>query len=163
TKLVATTLDDTTGYLTTGVNNDTVDFSTPSDENVFGLSGNDLIVPCCAFDATMKITNGSDTAFSWWLAIEYDGTTLALADQIKVTVTVDGVETRSKLTDGIALGSESQPVGTLAKSGTATFNVKVEFINDSNVNDAAQDQTLNFDLVVYAVQATQAPQSTQGA
>ena len=159
TKLVATTLDNTTGYLTTNVNNDTVDFSAPSNENVFGISGNDLIVPCCSFDATMKISNGSDTAFSWWLAIEYDNSaTVALADQLKVTVTIDGVATTSSLSQGLALGSETQPKGTLAKSAAATFNVKVEFIDNTAINNAAQDQNLNFDLVVYAIQATQAPQ-----
>ena len=42
---------------------------------------------------------------------------------------------------------------TLAKGDSESFTVTVEFVDDDKVNNAAQSQALNFDIVVHAVQS----------
>ena len=75
---------------------------------------------------------------------------------MKVTVTAAGTPREVFLSAGLTIGSENAPVGTLAKSGSSVFNLKVEFINDNSVNNSAQGQQVDFDLIVHAVQATEA-------
>ena len=156
TNLTTKTLSDA-GYLATNEYPADVDFSNTTDRNVFEITNNTLIAPGCSFDAEMTLSNASDVAFIWWIEIRYDDSeNLALADQLKVTVTAAGTPSEAFLSAGLTIGSENAPVGTLAKSGSSVFNVKVEFINDNSVNNSAQGQQVDFDLIVHAVQATEA-------
>lgn len=157
TNLSTKTLDNDTGFLVANENPEDVDFSTPSTRNVFDITTDTLIVPCCSYDAEMKISNNSDVAFSWWIEVLYDDVDdIALADQLKVTVTYGNTANWSYLSSGLLIGSQTNPIGTLAKTGSASFNVKIEFVDDNAINNAAQDQYVNFDIVVHAVQATHA-------
>ncbi len=171
-------LDPTTGYLQqTPTNTDVINFSDPTSENIFGIvKGETLIVPCCWYEATMEIGNNteyakSDAAFSYWIEIKLDTTgltdkeieALKLDEQIEVTVTsklgTDKEDTISKTLDqGLNIGSKEEPISTIAKGGSENFKVKILFKNlDGDVNNTAKTQSLNFDLIVHAIQATTAP------
>lgn len=158
TSLLAKTIDTETGILVDKEDPADVDFSTPNNLNVFGIATDMLIVPCSKFTAEMQISNNSDVAFAYWLEIKFDDSeNLELADQLEVTVTTDKSIT-SPLSQGLMIGSESSPIGTLAISGSQLFTVSLEFLDlDDAVNNAAKNQTLSFDLIVHAVQVVKAP------
>ena len=110
----------------------------------------------------MKITNNSDVAFGYWLEIVFDEKVdLTLAKQLKITVkTADDNKSISKLVKDSAglIGAEGDPIGILAKTGSALFTVTVEFCDlDHSVNNNAKSTSFDFDLIVHAVQVTTAP------
>lgn len=131
------------------------DFTTSTDENVFGIDGADIrIVPGSYFDAELEIANVGSTAFSYSINIKLPRDANALAEQLKVIVThPNGTKTEkmlSELADGLAIDTGRMKAGDSAQQ----FGVCVEFIDDTSINNAAQSQTATFDLVVTAVQAT---------
>lgn len=178
THLKGVGLHSTTGYL--------VDFEDPQDvdlsstdtatKNAFALTGtaqvasgvrDDMkVVPGSKYVAEMQISNNelkSDVAFAYWVEIVYDnqGSNADFAKQVEVIVTTaDGTEHKATSDNGLKIGSEQAPIGELAKKGTETFTVSVEFLNLGKVNqsdaktenDLAQGKPVEFDLVVYAVQ-----------
>ena len=164
TELTKTTLD-ASGYLTTLPTDTTpVEFTNPNDDNVFGIGTNEKIVPGTKFVAKMQIENHSDVAFGYWVEIVCKDKTAGedLAKQLKVTVNT-GSDKSGFVADGLTVkGANDGNVGELAIGATANFTVTVEFL-DSEIadniadNDLAQTQELYFDLVVHAVQVTQAP------
>ena len=179
TNLTKTALDPVTGYMKTSSvdDNPEKDFSTPNNENVFGIvQGSTLIVPCSSYTATMKITNNSDVAFGYWIEIKLDvqGMTaqeiadLKLDEQIKVYINDEAQAVT--LDEGLSVGSEGAPIGKLAKAPTfdgagnpshdlkyfETFAVTVYFADlDNEINNLAQGQSLSFDLIIHAVQLTE--------
>lgn len=172
TELVKTTLN-ANGYLVTPDEPDktVVNFSNPTDENVFGLTTDDegniteKIVPGTKYVATMQIENHSDVAFGYWIEIVCTDKTAGedLAKQLKVTVNT-GTDASAFVGDGLVVKGENDGyVGELAIGATGTFTVTVEFLDsfveENNIanNDLAQGENLTFDLVVHAVQATTAP------
>lgn len=159
TNLVTKSLDNTTGFLTDAENDEIVDFSNSTTRNVFDFDGNTRIVPGCEYTAAMQVSNNSDVAFAYWVGIvcadAEDEQKNALAEQLKVTVTTD-TENDAFLSEGLVVGSSAQPIGILAKGASGEFTIKVEFL-DLAENNAAKNQDLEFDLVVYAVQVTQNP------
>ncbi len=160
TNLVTKSLHDKTGFLVGTENPEDIDFSNPTDRNVFDITDDTLIVPGCWYSAEMQIANNSDVAFGYWLEIVFDDTAnLALADQLNVKVTTAEGVTEAKLSESAGLiGSESDPIGILAKTGSRLFTIRVEFLElEDSVNNAAKSQALDFDVIVHAVQAIEAP------
>ena len=163
TNLKTLSLDDATGFLVNTENPEDVDFSAPTDRNVFDITDETLVVPGCVYSAEMAISNNTDVAFGYWLEIVFeDDVDLTLAEQLKITVTtVDTAKSVSgmlNVTHGL-IGSEASPIGILAKNADpALFTVTVEFANlDHSVNNNAKLSSFDFDLVVHAVQVTTAP------
>lgn len=175
TALTKATLN-ASGYLTETVvqteADDPVDFTDPSDKNVFGLLVKDgtaveKIVPGSKLVAKMKVENNSDLAFGYWIEIVCRDKSAGefLAKQLKVTVNT-GTEQSDFVGNGLAVkGEDGGYVGTLAVGDTKDFTVTVEFL-DSAIqgngiadNNLAQKQMLDFDLVVHAVQTTATPTS----
>ena len=159
--LTTQTLDPTTGFLTDPVTKTgPVDFSDPTNKNIFDITKDTLIVPGCSYSAEMQITNNSDVAFGYWLEIVFDGTVdLTLAEQIKITVTTadsgKSISTTLDKSKGL-IGEEGSPIEILAKTGSALFTISVEFSDLGNNNDA-KNKTFEFDVIVHAVQITSAP------
>lgn len=144
-----------------------LDLTTSTDENVFGINAEDvLIVPGSYFDADLKIANGGNTAFTYSVGIKLLSGSADLAEQLKVTVTDPDGNTQtamlSELANGLEIDTGKMKVGSEAQS----FSVRVEFVNDADYNtedtpadelmnnNAAQDASVVFDLVVTAIQAT---------
>ena len=159
TNLVTKALDNSTGFLVDIIDEEDVDFSKPTIRNVFDLEETDKIVPGCSYDATMKITNNTDVAFAYWIEIiDRNYEDIILGDQLVVTIKADGYEKTVKVSEGMLVGNQSEPVAILAKGEYDNFNVVLKFLDLAN-NNAAQNQSLNFDIVVHAVQVVNAPNS----
>ena len=155
TYLKTKSLNSQTGYLDEIENLEDSDFSDPNNKNVFDIAEGALIVPCCYYFAQMQIDNKSDVAFGYWFEIVFDNKdNLALAEQLMVTVETANGKTEAKLSEiEKFIGSETAPVGALAKGGSASFTLKLEFKDLKNNNDA-KAQELDFDVIVHAVQLT---------
>ena len=152
------------GYLTSVEYTETEaywNFSNSTKKDVFDIQSNEKIVPGSKFIATMRIKNESDVAFGYWIEIVCTDKTNGadLAKQLKVTVNT-GSDASAFVNDGLTVGSSSNYVGELIIGATAEFTVTVEFLdsfvaeNNIDHNDLAQGESLSFDLVVHAVQAT---------
>lgn len=160
-KLVTKTIDNDSGYLK---DNDPsfekVDFSKPTNRNVFDIDSGHKIVPGCSYTATLQLTNKTDVAFAYWIEIinrDFNG--LELADQLEVSVKLgEGNEASKILSQGLTVGSSSNPIGILTKTSSAVFDVSLVFADLANNNDA-MNQSLNFDVVVHAVQVVDPPKN----
>lgn len=143
------------GYLETVTNTDVVTFPNTSEENIFGLTGDHKIIPGSYFDATMQIFRGdnSNVAFDYSVSIVItDQTTQELADQLAVTVwDVNNTKTEYKLSDFV--GGKQINIGAIDNNTASPhqFRVRIDFPDRAD-NNEAQTDTVNFDLVVYAVQ-----------
>ena len=161
TELTKTTLNAQGKLVTSAPDTTTKNFSNPTDENVFGIVDGEKIVPGTKYQASMQIENHSDVAFGYWIEIVCTDKTNGadLAKQLKVTVNT-GSDASASVNDGLTVGSSSNYVGELIIGATAEFTVTVEFLdsfvaeNNIDHNDLAQGESLSFDLVVHAVQAT---------
>ena len=160
THLVTRSLDRTTGFLTDGENDEIVDFSRPNSRNVFDLENTDKIVPGCSYTATLRITNNTDVAFRYWVMVinrETGEVLPELAEQLEVSVvTKDGKVTNGTVSEGLQVGTAEDPLNIMAKGDSESFDITLKFL-DLETNNAAKSQSLNFDIVVYAVQETDAP------
>jgi len=162
TSLKYTDLNDQ-GYLDTIEKTDAVDFTNPTPENIFGIGADyTKIAPGSYFDATLAIANNGTVAFDYTVEIKLVGDNARaiseLAKQLKVYVTdPEGNVEEYWLSD---LDAEHCKVLTghmRADESAHEFTVKVEFVNNTEINNDAKDQSASFDLVVSAVQATTAP------
>ena len=161
TELTKTTLNAQGKLVTSAPDTTTKNFSNPTDENVFGIVEGEKIVPGTKYVAKMQVENHSDVAFGYWIEIVCTDKTNGadLAKQLKVTVNT-GADASASVNDGLTVGSSSNYVGELIIGATAEFTVTVEFLdsfvaeNNIDHNDLAQGESLSFDLVVHAVQAT---------
>ena len=158
-QLDSKTIDDKTGYLKENETNyEIVDFSTPTIRNVFDIDSAHRIVPGCYYDATLELTNNTDVAFAYWVEIINRGSSnIDLADQLSISVKMgEGEEAIEILSNGLSVGSASNPIGILTKTESTRFIVGLEFLDLPNNNDA-MGQSLNFDVVVHAVQVVDEP------
>lgn len=128
------------------------DFTNPSSENIFGVTGNVQVNPGSKITAHMEISSEAGS-FVYWLGIELSGGMNEFAEQLVVTVQVKDSPQKMhfSLADGLTLGSEAEPIAIVTETTSSAFSVTVEFDHDSSINDEAQNQLAVFDLVVYAV------------
>ena len=132
--------------------NSTIDFSNATSENLFGIREGEAVVPGCKYEATMTLSNDGDFTLDYWMEVRMtSGFNTALAEQLKVTLTVNGMNYST--TVGNPMGGERAPIGQIKKGETITFTISVEFIEHEN-NNAAQGQTVTFDLYVTTTQSS---------
>ncbi len=166
TKLVKNTLNNE-GVITSSTNTTEVDFSGESQENIFGLDTDEVIVPTSSFTADLKLINGkkdgdsyvpSSVAFSYSVKIVVsDDSNGDLINQLSITVKKDASDTGTTKTlkefDGLVILE-----GNMTKTDTSkAFSVAITFVDtapDNAENNKAQDKNASFDLVVEAVQLT---------
>ena len=124
------------GYLQIRNNYDIVDFTNDKKENIFGLDTEELMAPGSYYEIEIVLNSVAND----------------FAEQLKVYL--DG-DTEGKLLSEINYGNKYILKGTapVEVNKSAEFTVKVAFIHDTN-NNAAQDSTISFDLVVSATQTT---------
>ena len=137
---------------------DDLDFTSSTEDNVFGLDAEGLyIVPGCYFNADMQVDNVGNVAFTYAVSIDMLGEVNELAEQLQVTVTkADGTSETKKLSDMIN-GETIMAGRMLEDDAPQTFNVDVYFIDDTTINNAAQTQLAEFDLVIIATQIPPPP------
>ena len=162
TELTKTTLNAEGKLVTSGPDTNPKNFSNPTDENVFDIVKDEKIVPGTKYVAKMLIENNSDVAFGYWIEIVCSDKTNGehLAKQIKATVNT-GSDASAFVNDGLVVtGANGGYVGELKVGNSAEFTVTIEFLdsfakeNNIDHNDLAQGESLSFDLIVHAVQAT---------
>jgi hypothetical protein len=151
-------IDPTTGFFVNKKSDEIVNFSGETTRNVFDMTDKEVIVPLSSYIADMRITNNSNVAFRYWIEIVINDTVkLELADQIYVEITsvngkIEGY--LSKLTTNI--GSEENPISTVSTEkgkNSENFKISVRFDNlENKVNNTAMGQSVDFDVVVHAVQ-----------
>ena len=149
---LTSTYVDSNGYLATFTDTEEKDFSGATDENIFAFDGT-VIVPQSKYIANMKVINNSDVSFAYWIEIVYTGAEgVELADQLKVSIdTSEGKAVR----EGMTIGSEESPIAVLGIGDSHDFTATVEFLDLENaINNAAQGDSITFDLIVHAVQYT---------
>lgn len=169
-------LDAATGELKHNIINDVTastpegkNFTEPTDEGIFGIKEYDTmyVAPGSFFAATMAIYNEGQTAFDYDITLELIGEPNELAKQLKVTVTYsDGTTTAPKMLselkgDGNRLLIDEGHM--TAGQDQEAFTVRVEFIKDdtNNATQAADQGSVEFDLVVNAVQSERVVEETQ--
>lgn len=166
TKLVKNTLNDQ-GVITKTENTDEVDFSGETQENIFGLGSDELIVPTSSFTADLKLINGkkdgndyvpSSVAFSYSVKIVVsDDSNGDLINQLSVTVKKDASDTGTTKTLKEFDGSVILEGKMTKTDASKAFSVAIKFIDTSSnnaENNKAQDKSASFDLVVEATQLT---------
>ncbi len=141
----------TDGYLNTETDQRTVDFTSDTEENVFGIGSNEKLVPGSEYSAKLELKNVGDVAFDYTVRIKLKGETNALAKQLKVYV---NGEAKGSLSD---LNGDGETVfsGAMSASDAANeFTVKIVFENSDNGDEQneAQNGTATFDLFVEANQ-----------
>ena len=153
--LTKTYLNNETGYLvTTDPDTTIVDFTNTNtaNANVFGIDNGEKVVPCSQYEATLRLSNNGDVAFSYDVIIKLTSASNALAEQLKVYI--DG-EDKGTLDEYAVDGKAIISTQTMAKNDVAKeFTIKVEFVDDNDVNKDAQEKEVKFDLMVNAVQLT---------
>ena len=149
---------DADGKLAVTKDDQTVDFTEITQENVFGVTSERIfIAPGSFFKATMQVTNIGNVAFTYDVGIQLANESNALAEQLQVIITrADGTSVSTTLSE-LADGATIQGGELLAGANSQSFTVEVRFIDDTSINNAAQTQLSVFDLYVNAVQATGNP------
>lgn len=151
TKLESHKLSET-GYFETVTNDKVVDFTNPSEDNIFDLGENDFVVPGSYYEATLEISNLSTVAFEYWLEIVIsEGADTELAKQLEIEVKANDKTATATAKDGLVVGSKAEPISSVGVNEKQTFTVKVSF-NDLDANNDAQNQKIKFDLLVSGVQ-----------
>lgn len=151
TRLVSNSLGDD-GKLYMHTDRTEVDFTDLRDGNIFGLTSSSRVLPGSSYSADMAVSGGT-ADFGYWIDFDLAGGASALAEQLRVTVTVGGVESNYRLDETRSIGSEQNPVAVVAKDETSEFKIKVVFVDDRFQNDAAQGESIYFDVVIRAFQA----------
>lgn len=157
TNLVYNELDQD-GFLVLNENNEIKDFTKSNyiTGNIFDISNDDVIVPGSFYEAKMVLTNNGNVAFDYWIEVNLkEELDTSLEKQIKITVFtyVDKIEIETScfLKEGLLIGTEQIPLDSVLIGEEKTFTIRAEFI-DSNLNNLAMEEEVNFDLTVYAVQ-----------
>lgn len=184
TSLVKTTLDDKGYLVEQDPITKVENFTNATDENVFGLTMEngvvtEKVVPGSKFVATMQVANNSDVAFKYWAKIDCknESMTKALAEQLIITVYLDKnndgvIDTEgddaekydaAAVSSELDIGDDINYIDIVEKDSSKSFVISVEFedkkysyVNGvlSSENNAAKNQEIDFDLIVYAVQVT---------
>jgi hypothetical protein len=122
----------------------------------------DRIAPTATMSADMQIKNNGSVAFIYEIEIvAVTGAGADLLDQLALSITIGG-KTHKVDAGVLVLKGTPDSQGRVSAdwhvaAGTAKdFTVTVSFADLANNNDA-QDQTVVFDLIVRAVQATKGP------
>ncbi len=134
-----------------------------TDEDTEWLFSINNVVPQSYYQADLDVVNEGSVAFDYGMRIVMtSGAETALADQIEITVTYkyDGkVQTKSFKLNEYATNDINLGILTTEQSGR--FTVKAEFVDHGsepdNANNAAQNQTVEFYVQVFATQRVSAP------
>ena len=141
------------GNFSTVVDDKVKDFSTETQDSVFGITAGTLAAPGSTFTAEMRITNGGDVAFYYYLetfcnAMVSDQT---FASMLQMTVSSEeGVTREVRLGDGLT-ADDGEAIGSVSVGESENFTVTLKFLDDEN-NNKVEKKFVLFDLCVHAVQ-----------
>ncbi len=130
------------------------DFSTGTKDSIFGITAGTVAAPGSTFTAEMRIANGGDVAFYYYLetfcnAVVSDQT---FASMLQLTVSSeDGAEREVRLSDGLTSGTDGEAIGSVDVGESEIFTVTLKFLDDPN-NNKVENKFVLFDLCIHAVQ-----------
>ncbi len=130
------------------------DFSTNTQDNIFGITQGTVVAPTSSFTVEMCIGNSGDVAFSYYVEVVCNSviSDTTFASMLKVSVQPERGEKREMLvSDGLNLGGENDALGTVEAGGAENFTVTLEFLDDAN-NNRVESKFVMFDLCIHAVQ-----------
>ncbi len=146
------------GNFSTVVDDKVKDFSAETQDSIFGITEGTKAAPGSTFTAEMRITNGGDVAFYYYLEM-LSNTVVSdktFASMLQLTVSSDdGVWHEASVADGLTLGEDGSAVGTVNVGESEIFTVTLEFLDDPN-NNKVENKFVLFDLCIHAVQNTKA-------
>ena len=119
----------------------------------FGIAAGTVIAPGSTFTAEMRISNGGDVAFYYYLETFCNGmvSDQTFASMLQLTVsTEEGVTREALLGEGLT-ESDGEAVGSVNVGESETFTVTLKFLDDKN-NNKVESKFVLFDLCVHAVQ-----------
>ena len=141
-------------------NTEHVDFSNPTEQNLFDLTEETYFVPGMEYKASLSVENNSDVVFGYYVEILVsDESSEALCQQLEVVISSGDKQVSGKLSD-LLFGNESDYISIVELDSASTFTIEISFIDDSTVNNEAMGEKVYFDLVVHAVQATSSQNSS---
>jgi hypothetical protein len=128
-----------------------IDFSKPTQNNLFDLHDDVYIVPVVEFKASLLVSNLGTTPFGYYVNIVVsDDSSISLCEQLYVTITAGDKRVSGTLAD-LYLGGENDFISIIESNGSSSFDIEIIFKDNGN-NNAAMDKTVYFDLIVNAVQ-----------
>ena len=135
-----------------------IDFSKPTEKNLFDLENDVYIVPGVEFKATLLVVNSGSTNFGYYVNIVIgDDSSIELCEQLYVTISAGDKKVSGTLAD-LYLGGEHDFVSVIESNGSSSFDIEIIFIDNGNSN-AAMDKTVYFDVIVNAVQVAGNPET----
>lgn len=149
---------DSSGNFTYVVDDKVKNFSTNTEDCIFGINAGTVAVPGSTFTADMRIANNGDVAFYYYLetfcnALVSDQT---FASMLELTVLSErGIWRTVHLSDGLTLGDEDEAIGSVDAGEADTFTVTLKFLDESG-NNNVESKFVLFDLCVHAVQKVNA-------
>ncbi len=131
-----------------------------TDEETEWLFSINNAVPQSYYQADLDVVNKGSVAFDYGMKIVMtSGEETALADQIEITVTYGDGQVKTFVLSEYATNAVNLGILTTEQSGR--FTVKAEFVDYGNAldnaNNAAQNQTVEFYVQVFATQRVSAP------
>ena len=133
-------------------NTNRVDFSNPTEANLFDLTEETYFVPGMEYKATLAVENNSDTVFGYYVELLVsDESSKELCNQLQVVISSEDKQVSGKLSD-LFLGSENDYVSIVELGASSSLTVEIYFVDDSSVNNNVMDEKVYFDLVVHANQ-----------
>ena len=133
-------------------NTERVDFSDPTEQNLFDLTEGTYFVPGMEYKASLAVENNSDVVFGYYVEILVsDDSSDALCQQLEVVISSGDKQVSGKLSD-LFLGSENDYVSIVELGTSSSFIVEIYFVDDSSVNNDVMNEKVYFDLVVHATQ-----------
>lgn len=128
------------------------DFTKANQENVFGLTDGDIVVPSSRYQADLSISASDNKSFAYWIEI-YLNQGNAFSDQLLVTIIKpNGIEESARLSKANLFGNEQEPLVIVSNGEISSISVKVYFVDDQIINDDAINQSIYFDLILCAVE-----------
>ena len=146
------------GNFSNVVDDSVKDFSTETQDNIFGITEGTQIAPGSTFTAEMRIANGGNVAFYYYIETMYNTMVSdnTFASMLQLTVSAEnGVQREVRLSDGLTQGTEDEAIGTVNVGETKNFTVTLKFLDDEN-NNKVENKFVLFDICIHAVQKIEA-------
>ena len=145
---------DSNGNMRSVIDDSVKDFTSSTQDNIFGIGTDTLLVPGSSFTAEMKIGNNGDVAFYYYVEVIFNSviSDSEFASMLKFSVESEGgVKKETLIKDGLTLGENDQGLGLVQVGASESFTVKLEYL-DNDKNNNAENKVVIFDLLVHAEQ-----------
>ncbi len=145
---------DSSGELKTSVDDVSKDFTSDTNDNIFGIAEGTTVAPGSSFTAEMNIRNNGNVAFYYYVEVLFNSIVSdpTFASMLKLTAESENhAKQETLIKDGLTLGEDEKGLGTIGSGDSETFTVKLEFLDNAN-NNKVEGKFVLFDLRVHAVQ-----------